>query len=130
MADQELEPRTDLNLKRFRERLRAEEKRLQAELDDLVGMDHGQSATEETGDVADYDQHPGDVATETFMRERDEAMERSLRAELDQVRTALERVEAGTYGLCGRCHSPINVERLRALPYAALCVSCASLAEI
>ena len=63
------------------------------------------------------------------MRERDEAMERSLRAELGQVQHALAKLENGGCGYCDRCGAPIPSERLKALPYAALCISCASLAE-
>jgi RNA polymerase-binding protein DksA len=130
MTAPQLQPRADLNLKRFRELLRAERQRLESELHDMIGLDAAQTESEELGETADYDQHPADVATDTFMRERDEAMERSLRAELAQVVTALEKIEAGTYGYCDRCHAPIPVERLRALPYALLCVTCASLAEV
>jgi len=130
MTAPELQPRADLNLKRFRDLLTTEQKRLEAELHDIIGLDSAQTESEELGETADYDQHPADVATDTFLRERDEAMERSLRAELDQVRHALVKVEAGTYGYCERCHTPVPVERLRALPYAGLCVQCASGAEV
>lgn len=45
-------------------------------------------------------------------------------AELDQIDYALERIENGTYGVCEECEKPINPERLRALPFASLCISC------
>ena len=45
-------------------------------------------------------------------------------AELDQVDYALERIESGTYGTCEECEKPINPERLRALPFASLCIAC------
>jgi DnaK suppressor protein len=45
-------------------------------------------------------------------------------AELDQIDYALERIEAGSYGVCEECEKPINAERLRALPFASLCVAC------
>jgi RNA polymerase-binding transcription factor DksA len=38
--------------------------------------------------------------------------------ELADVVAALERIEAGTYGICMECGEPIGVERLRALPTA------------
>ena len=123
------EPRADLNLKHFRQLLNREKERLEGELRDLEGMDRVHSESEELGETADYDQHPADVATETFMRERDEAMERSLRAELEQVQHALSKMESGAYGYCDRCGAPIPADRLKALPYAALCISCASLVE-
>src|SRR5205085_1076283 len=44
-----------------------------------------------------------------------------------QIRTALDRLNAGTYGACEACHRPIPVTRLRAIPYASRCVDCAQL---
>jgi DnaK suppressor protein len=43
---------------------------------------------------------------------------------LDDVRHALERLEAGTYGACEGCGRAIPFERLEAIPHARLCVAC------
>lgn len=45
---------------------------------------------------------------------------------LDEIDGALERIEAGTYGLCGRCSAEIPFERLEAVPRARHCVTCQS----
>ena len=47
---------------------------------------------------------------------------------LEQVRHALARVEAESWGYCERCGDPIGAERLEAIPWATLCIGCASLA--
>lgn len=44
------------------------------------------------------------------------------------IETALERIEAGTYGACERCGGPIAIERLEAIPFARLCVTCTAFA--
>ena len=49
--------------------------------------------------------------------------------ELDQVNEALARLDAGEYGLCMDCGEPIAEARLKALPYATLCIQCAEKAE-
>jgi len=49
--------------------------------------------------------------------------------ELDQVNKALARLDAGEYGLCTECEEPIAKARLKALPYATLCIQCAEAAE-
>lgn len=49
--------------------------------------------------------------------------------ELDQVNQALARLDAGEYGLCIDCGEPIAEARLKALPYATLCIQCAEEAE-
>ena len=43
---------------------------------------------------------------------------------LTQVRAALKRLDEGRYGTCARCGIEINPERLKAIPYTTLCVSC------
>ena len=41
-----------------------------------------------------------------------------------EVTSALERIDAGTYGICEKCGRPIDIERLEALPSVGLCVTC------
>lgn len=43
---------------------------------------------------------------------------------LHEVDIALGRMEAGTYGTCETCGSPIDEERLDARPYARQCMTC------
>ena len=49
--------------------------------------------------------------------------------ELEQVNQALALLNAGEYGECVECGEPISEARLRALPYATLCIQCAREAE-
>lgn len=48
------------------------------------------------------------------------------RDELNQITSALHRVETGEYGYCRSCGEEIQAERLEALPYASQCVNCAN----
>jgi DnaK suppressor protein len=41
-----------------------------------------------------------------------------------RVRGALERLGDGTYGVCLSCEDPISPKRLRAVPWAELCLGC------
>jgi RNA polymerase-binding transcription factor DksA len=52
----------------------------------------------------------------------------SARAEcqLLRVKEALGRIQAGTYGVCTTCGSPIGLKRLRAIPYAERCSDCSA----
>ena len=49
---------------------------------------------------------------------------RQLEVQLATIRAALERVKAGTYGLCVECGIAIPPERLEFVPEAPFCVSC------
>ena len=48
---------------------------------------------------------------------------------LDQIDGALQRITDGTFGRCEECGELIPKVRLEAIPYAALCVRCASQQE-
>jgi len=65
-------------------------------------------------------------ASEAFELEKRLALEKKLRGTLAEIEHALEKYEAGTYGLCDSCGQPIELTRLQALPQANLCLSCKS----
>jgi RNA polymerase-binding transcription factor DksA len=46
--------------------------------------------------------------------------------QLDILRNALDRIEAGTYEYCAQCGRRINPERLEILPTTTLCLNCAT----
>lgn len=46
------------------------------------------------------------------------------REKLTYVDDALKRIEQGTYGICGSCDEVIDKERLIAMPFTKLCLSC------
>lgn len=48
---------------------------------------------------------------------------------LHEIDLALKRIESGDYGNCDACGETINPERLKALPFATLCVKCKELEE-
>jgi len=100
-----------------------ERRRLRQELSE---MEQHQVKTEESpvADVSGYDDDLVDVATETFEREKGMALESSVQGLLAMVDEALQRVRNGTYGICVGCNTPIDANRLRAIPYARLCIKC------
>lgn len=63
-------------------------------------------------------------ATEAMELEKRLALERQVSDSLLKVNRAIQKYEAGTYGICDQCGKPIEPARLEALPYAALCLSC------
>ena len=66
-----------------------------------------------------------DRATETEGDEVLDALEGSALSEAVEIRTALRRMEDGSYGVCATCGEAINAKRLEALPYATQCINCA-----
>jgi RNA polymerase-binding transcription factor DksA len=92
---------------------------LQAEADQLA-------AEREPGDVQ-FDEESGEGDTLAVERERDLALSFQARAAVDEIDAALAKILEGSYGVCEQCGSNIPKERLRAIPYAALCVQCKSM---
>ena len=45
---------------------------------------------------------------------------------IQEIRSALERIDSGAYGLCEKCEESIPRKRLDAVPWARLCVRCQS----
>lgn len=65
-------------------------------------------------------------------RENDEALVAigdATDEEILEIRTALRRIDDGTYGSCTQCHKPIAKARLAALPWATSCIKCATSAH-
>ena len=112
---------TTIETEDFRERLLAERQRLTDAIENLE-REHAGSLEDETSELSLADNHPGDIATETFDRELDEGLEEGARRRLGEIDAALGRIEDGTYGTCTACGNPIGLERLRAVPWAALCI--------
>lgn len=68
--------------------------------------------------------HPADAATDSQDQEFNALLRAGNADMLDDVNEALERIQAGTYGTCLHCGLRIGAGRLRAKPWARLCIDC------
>ncbi len=92
--------------------------------------DSKESAQQAVGELSTYDNHPGDMGTELFEREKDMALNVHATSELDKVENALQAILEGSYGNCEVCQKDIPFERLEAVPYTTLCIDHATEQEI
>jgi len=111
-------------LEKFRELLLAERARLEAELEEIESRAARVDESERANELSAYDDHPADLASETFEREKDLAIGESVESMIHKVINALEKIDRGTYGTCDACGKPIKKARLKALPFATLCLDC------
>jgi len=68
-----------------------------------------------------------DFAEQAVERQNDEVvygLNESAKSELMQIKRALERIDAGDYGICQECGQQIPVGRLKAIPYTSYCKEC------
>jgi len=49
---------------------------------------------------------------------------RELKGSLADAERALRKLDDGTYGTCERCGNPIGEDRLEAIPWTRLCITC------
>ena len=113
-------------------RIRLDEE--QARLQSLVDEYHAEGLTEESeeenlGELSSVDQHPGDIGTETFNRERDLSILEQVEGELNDVEHALRRLDEGSYGTCEACGKVIPDQRLEAMPATRFCLEDQAAAE-
>jgi RNA polymerase-binding transcription factor DksA len=77
----------------------------------------------EQGDTQ-FDEESGEGDTISVERERDLMLSATAHLAVDEIDLALERMKAGTYGLCTPAGRRIPVARLEAIPWADTCVDC------
>ena len=73
-------------------------------------------------------EHSGDSAEQAQERENDEVVDaigNETAQSIRGIQAALERVAAGTYGVCDQCGENIGRNRLEVVPEATRCVNCA-----
>jgi RNA polymerase-binding transcription factor DksA len=121
---------THVNTTRARTRLRQEQDRLQR-IKDSLSSEPGEGVSERDAlsELSLADQHPADVGTEMFEREKDASILERVEAEIADVERALKRLDDGTYGRCEACGREIAKARLEIKPEARFCVDDQAMAE-
>ena len=73
---------------------------------------------------------PIDLSCYTASKEALFARASQDRGRLRLIQQALERIGAGSFGICAECEGPIGLKRLPALPWASHCIQCQEQAEV
>jgi DnaK suppressor protein len=114
------EPWSDAELAQVRKELEEEATGLRTDLARAAS-----EIAERLGDsVSDAGDDPADAGAKAFEREQDFALTQNAQDLLIQTERALQRIDAGTYGVCESCGKAIGKARLLAFPRATLCVEC------
>ena len=104
------------DLAKFREQLT----QLKAELEKRVDRIHDHARNPLNADSAEQAAELGNVAVVT-------ALETEAIEEIEEIKSALRRIDAGDYGICVSCGEFINIKRLEARPESTECLDCAEL---
>lgn len=104
------------------ERLRAQaQARVEATAATLAELMHDREGSN------DDDEHDPEGVTLSSEWSRLTGLADAAASELRQVDEAIERLDAGTYGVCAHCGKPIPAGRLEVRPFATHCVACAEM---
>jgi len=87
-----------------------------------IAASASQIAEGDTSDGAGDDQ--ADAGAKTYAREHELALAYNSQDLLAQIERAVQRMDAGTYGICESCAKPIGKARMQVFPRATLCVTC------
>jgi len=112
-------------LERFKKRLEEEKERLEEQVADYERVLEEARMTESSSDRSP---DPGNAEASSMKLEyaKELSIEQNTLDLLSKANRALERVDAGTYGVCESCGKSIPIERLEVLPYSTVCVECAA----
>ena len=119
-------PRRKLSTKEcaeFRELLLARRALIAGDVDHMHERALKSSGAAGSGDLSTVPYHMADVGTDNFEHEFVLGLIENEEEELRQIDDAIERIQTGNYGTC-ECGKLIPKSRLRALPYANLCIDC------
>lgn len=111
-------------LKKYKNKLNQEKKRINDIINQLDNNGMTKFNSEVASELSFYDNHPADIASETFEVEKGIALEANEMALLDKIDDALKAIDEGSYGKCQTCGKEIDKERLDFLPYALNCINC------
>jgi RNA polymerase-binding protein DksA len=116
-------------MKTYKDRLLALRARLRGDVNQLAESALKKNRTEANGDLSSMPIHMADIGSDNFEQEFTLSLMQSEGATLEQIEASLERIEDGVYGECEECGAKIPKARLDAIPYATMCVKCASQSE-
>lgn len=111
-------------LNKFQDLLIIRKKEINDEINHISSDTLKQSQKEASGDISGYSYHMADVATDNYDREFSLGLASNEREILYKIDSSLRKIKDGSFGFCEECNKAISKTRLKAVPYAKLCIKC------
>ena len=115
---------TKKELNQFKKVILKRKEEISADLKQVSEDTLKKSPKDASGDISGYSFHMADAATDTYDREFSFGLASTEREMIHGLDDALKRIEEGAFGICEDCKSSIPKTRLKALPWAQLCIKC------
>ncbi|MBN1675973.1 MAG: TraR/DksA C4-type zinc finger protein [Kiritimatiellae bacterium] len=117
------------DLRKYRGVLLALHDQISGRISFLARDNLNQSGRDSSGDLSRYSTHMADQGTDNFDRELALSLVSTEQDALFEIDDAIQRIDAGEYGICESCGEEIEPGRLQAIPFARNCVACQSANE-
>jgi RNA polymerase-binding transcription factor DksA len=111
---------------RFRKPLQVLLARIRPEVAEMTAQTLSPSGGQAGGELTNSPMHLADKGTEEFLHGITAVLLQNEERIVEQAQDALERIDAGTFGVCEECEADIPDERLDAMPFVRYCVECAA----
>ena len=113
-----------IDLKHFKQLIMEKKTQVSQDMEELHRVSRSEDAQESSEDRSAYSLHMADRGTDAMEREKNMLFAQREGDYLDYLEEALQRIEAGTYGICRTCKGAIARARLEAVPTATQCIAC------
>jgi len=112
-------------MEELKKALLEEKTKLEADLSKIaVSVDPKEGDYEPTMENIGTDREDNTTEVEQFTDNL--PVEQALEKKLQDIISALEEMEAGTYGICKNCNEEIDIRRLEINPSARTCIKCSN----
>jgi len=108
----------------LKEALLAYREKIAAGMRHLTENSLNKNTKDASGDLSSYSFHMADMATDNYDRDFNLGLASQDGEIINKIDESLQKLEENTYGKCEGCNCKIPVERLKALPFASLCIKC------
>src|ERR671923_26726 len=116
---------TKPELENFRKLLEGLRRRLTGDVSHLADEALRARGGEASGSLSNAPLHLAGLGADNFRQEFTLSLLENQEQMLEEIVSALDRMDKGTFGKCEECGAAIPKGRLQALPYTRHCVSCA-----
>ena len=113
-----------IEIQKIKAQLETERTKIADGLSHIERDNLNRSQRDASGDLSGYSFHMADMATDNFDREFSLDIASAEQVVLNRIDAALRKIQEDSYGVCESCNKPISLKRLKAVPYAELCLKC------
>jgi len=122
-------PLTRRELEAFRQMLLEKRRALIGDMTGIQAETIGVGRTSKSGELSNMPTHPADVGSDNYEHEFSLGLLQSERSLLNEIDEALQRIDAGSFGICLGTGQAIRKSRLTARPWAKYCIEYARMIE-